>query len=98
MIEHHRSLLLVLAAVTWILCGILATGFKNGFWRGRYHILIYDDGRSDLIRELIFGLLFGPLALICNLICTDLGRYGWTLSGSRKITKDDDRRRRRVTG
>lgn len=101
MIEDHRSLLLVLVAVAWILCGIISAGRMNAFWRGRYPMLIRYDGRRDLIRELALGLAFGPIVLLVAVsfvVCFTGGRdgYGWTLSGSRQITHDDDRRRSRA--
>lgn len=76
--------------VGWVVTGILAAGFMNGYWRGKYPDLIQKDGRRDLIRELVVGLLFGPIGLLSGFLfrAGQLKSYGWSLSGSKEIEKE----------
>lgn len=93
---NHR-LLVVLTAVAWMLCGVIGAGYMDAYWRDRYPMLIHHDGRRDLIRELAVGLAFGPINLLAAWgFLAKRGYHGWTLSGSRQITEDDDRRRSRA--
>lgn len=72
---------LVLIAVSWIACGIVAAGLFNADLRYRFPDLdLLEDRRSDRAFSLRLGIFFGPFAIIVALIAARWWAAGWTLS------------------
>lgn len=63
----------------WALCGIAAAGFEVAYFQGKYKLSAKSEYREDLGHSLMFGLLFGPVALIVSFFAGGFGKYGWRL-------------------
>ena len=63
-----------LLVAAWIACGIGAAGF------GYAHLeSILPAPRESFWVSLIYGLCFGPLALVVTYVFSGYGRHGWRL-------------------
>ena len=71
----------------WVLCGIAAAGFAFAFWQGKFELIAESNRREDLGYALMFGLTFGPLALLISFFAGGFGKYGWRLWPKARSTK-----------
>jgi hypothetical protein len=66
-----------LLVVGWIVCGAFAYAIRFAYFQRKYPTLAQKDRRiDDMGAAMLFGLIFGPIALVIELFSSGFAEYG----------------------
>lgn len=73
-------MIFIFAVITiWLICGLGAAGLYFAYFQGEYPNSAKDDYRKDLADGFLFGLIFGPIALLVGFFRSGFAQHGWRL-------------------